>query len=275
MPWVTTSAGVEEWMPAPHEPTAAPDLRAQIAATRAKVQIDAQLAAAAPTRPLTLAEQIAATRAKVAGGGNTATAGDLAETCTLPPTLPPPPPRPLSLAEQIAATRAKAVSASVPEETPEEARERRVRAKEAREAAERAELEAELRAEEEARRQAELESEAEVAAFLAKEAEEKAAAQAVAAAAHGAETAADLAEPDLPFKPTLAQQIAATRAKLAREECARHDAEATAAADASVVSTRSAPDVAPKLPSGFKSADELAKPLEVPQPLIASDRPQI
>ena len=96
--------------------------------------------------------------------------------------------------------------------------------------------------------------------------------QAVAAAAHGAETAADLAEPDLPFKPTLAQQIAATRAKLAREECARHDAEATAAADASMVSTRSAPDVAPKLPSGFKSADELAKPLEVPQPLIASDR---
>ena len=260
-------------MPAPHEPTAAPDLRAQIAATRAKVQIDAQLAAAAPTRPLTLAEQIAATRAKVAGGGNTATAGDLAETCTLPPTLPPPPPRPLSFAEQIAATRAKAVSASLPEETPEEARERRVRAKEAREAAERAELEAELRAEEEARRQAELESEAEVAAFL--EAEEKAAAQAVAAAAHGAETAADLAEPDLPFKPTLAQQIAATRAKLAREECARHDAEATAAADASMVSTRSAPDVAPKLPSGFKSADELAKPLEVPQPLIASDRLQI
>ena len=122
MPWVTSSAGVEEWMPAPHEPTAAPDLRAQIAATRAKVQIDAQLAAAAPTRPLTLAEQIAATRAKVAGGGNTATAGDLAETCTLAPTLPPPPPRPLSLAEQIAATRAKAVSASVPEETPEEAR---------------------------------------------------------------------------------------------------------------------------------------------------------
>ena len=271
MPWVTTSAGVEEWMPAPHEPTAAPDLRAQIAATRAKVQIDAQLAAAAPTRPLTLAEQIAATRAKVAGGGNTATAGDLAETCTLAPTLPPPPPpRPLSLAEQIAATRAKAVSASLPEETPEEARERRVRAKEAREAAERAELEAELRAEEEARRQAELESEAEVAAFL--EAEEKAAAQAVAAAAHGAETAADLAEPDLPFKPTLAQQIAATRAKLAREVCARHDAEATAAADASMVSTRSAPDEAPKLPSGFKSADELAKPLEVPQPLIASDR---
>ena len=110
-----------------------------------------------------------------------------------------------------------------------------------------------------------MESEAEVAAFL--EAEEKAAAQAVAAAAHGAETAADLAEPDLPFKPTLAQQIAATRAKLAREECARHDAEATAAADVSIV--------APKLPSGFKSADELAKPLEVPQPLIGSDRLQI
>ena len=262
-------------MPAPHEPTAAPDLRAQIAATRAKVQIDAQLAAAAPTKPLTLAEQIAATRAKVAGGGNAATAETAAETCTLASTLPPPASRPLSLAEQIAATRAKAASASVPEETPEEARERRVRAKEAREAAERAELEAELRAEEESKRQAELESELEVAAFLAKEAEEKAAAQAGAAAAHGAETAADLAEPDLPFKPTLAQQIAATRAKLAREECARHAADATAAAEASVVSKRSAPNVAPKLPSGFKSADELAKPLEVPQPLIASDRLQI
>ena len=33
----------------------------------------------------------------------------------------------------------------------------------------------------------------------------------MAAAAHGAETAADLAEPDLPFKPTLAQQIAAKK----------------------------------------------------------------
>ena len=86
MPWVSSSAGVDEWVPdatgsgpqvstpAVDAPPRKPTLAEQIAATRAKQAAAKAEAAAAPTtepaepRKLSLAEQIAATRAKTAGG---------------------------------------------------------------------------------------------------------------------------------------------------------------------------------------------------------------
>ena len=86
MPWVSSSAGVDEWVPdatgsGPQvstpdvdAPPRKPTLAEQIAATRAKQAAAKAEAAAAPTtepaeeRKLSLAEQIAATRAKTAGG---------------------------------------------------------------------------------------------------------------------------------------------------------------------------------------------------------------
>ena len=86
MAWVSSSAGVDEWVPdatgsdpqvstpavdapAVDAPPRKPSLAEQIAATRAK-QAAAKAEAAEPAEPrkLSLAEQIAATRAKTAGG---------------------------------------------------------------------------------------------------------------------------------------------------------------------------------------------------------------
>ena len=86
MPWVQSTAGVEQWVP---DPTGS-DTPA----------IDA------PPRKLSLAEQIAATRAKQA----LAKAEVAAEPATEPAK-----PRKLSLAEQIAATRARAAGGAAPE----------------------------------------------------------------------------------------------------------------------------------------------------------------
>jgi hypothetical protein len=217
MSWIETSAGVEEWQ----EDASAPatprklTLAEQIAATRAKVKSEAMAAApppaaasednssSTPQRKLTLAEQIAATRAKEAGRASAGSATDTTSSA---------PPRKLTLAEQIAATRAKASSASsaAAAEDAEDAAEARARRYAAKQAAEAAEAEAERRAEEEAARAAKAEADA-------------ANADAARAALAELETAAAEGK-----KLTLAEQIAVTRARVAREAA---EARAKAAAE--------------------------------------------
>ena len=132
MPWASSSAGVDEWVPD---------------ATGSGPQVSTPDVDAPPRKP-TLAEQIAATRAKQAAAKAEAAAA---------PTTEPAEPRKLSLAEQIAATRARAaggVASVVPvggAEAEAAARAERFRLKEeAAAAADRAEA----AREDEARRQA-------------------------------------------------------------------------------------------------------------------------
>lgn len=223
MPWVSSSDGVDEWVDA-----AMPDSSNNL-----------------PAKPLTLAEKIAATRANMAASRASVT--------SVP--LPDPAPKKPSLAEQIAVTRAKAAASCASAsgaavETPEEARERRLREKAARDAAEKAELDAELRAEHKAAQEAQAALEAETDVLLIAEAE----------AEHEAQDDSE-AESDAPPKLTLAQQIAATRAKLAREETA---AKGTIGRGHLAWAEHKAP------PVGILREEDLPSPPEVPAHIQAA-----
>lgn len=167
------------------------------------------------------------------------------------------PPRKLTLAEQIAATRAKAGAAPASQTADADAERERFRARLAAQAeADRAEAAAEARAEAEAKAKA-------LAEAQAAEAAEAAAAEAEAAA-------------NAPPRPlTLAEKIAATRAKVAQEQSAARaearvaEARAEAPPSASVSMDATAPLAAAGVDVGERSESAEAV-LEVPAAVQAA-----